>query len=63
MIRHLLLFVGCFLSVVASAEIHAVWDHTGRGLYPGDWLHTISILKASHVTDLFVNVAGADFAH
>ena len=47
----------------SAAEIHAVWDHTGRGLYPGDWAHTIRILKASHVTDLFVNVAGADFAH
>ena len=44
-------------------EIHAVWDHTGRGLYPGNWPQTISVLKASHVTDLFVNVAGADFAH
>ena len=63
MMRTLLLFVCCSLSALASAEIHAVWDHTGRGLYPGDWPHTISILKASHVTDLFVNVAGADFAH
>ena len=48
---------------VAAAEIHAVWDHTGRGLHPGNWPQTIAVLKASHVTDIFVNVAGADFAH
>ena len=45
------------------AEIHAVWDHTGAGLYPGNWPRTIKLLKDSHVTDLFVNVAGAGFAH
>ena len=44
-------------------EIHAVWDHTGCGLYPGDWPRTVQLLKAAHVTDLFVNVAGAGFAH
>ena len=44
-------------------EIRAVWDHTGHGLYPGNWPKTMQILKRSHVTDLFVNVAGIDFAH
>ena len=44
-------------------EIHAVWDHTGCGLYPGDWSRTMRLLKARGVTDLFVNVAGAGFAH
>ena len=46
-----------------KGEIHAVWDHSGCGLYPGDWAKTMRILKASQVTDLFVNVAGAGFAH
>ena len=58
--------LGLVLSLAASAgaaEIHAVWDHTGRGLYPGNWPKTIRILREAHVTDLFVNVAGADFAH
>jgi len=50
-------------STLSAAEIHAVWDHSGRGLYPGSWPKTIQLLKQSHVTDLFVNVAGADFAH
>ena len=44
-------------------EMHAVWDHTGLGLYPGDWPRTMRILRANGVTDLFVNVAGAGFAH
>ena len=47
----------------ATAEIHAVWDHSGCGLYPGDWPRTIALLKDAGVTDLFVNVAGAAFAH
>ena len=58
--------LGLVLSLAVSAgaaEIHAVWDHTGRGLYPGNWPKTIRILREAHVTDLFVNVAGADFAH
>ena len=46
-----------------KGEIHAVWDHSGCGLYPGDWPKTIALLKAARVTDLFVNVAGAGFAH
>ena len=50
-------------SATPLAEIHAVWDHTGRGLYPGNWPKTMQVLKAAHVTDIFVNVAGPDFAH
>ena len=44
-------------------EIHAVWDHSGQGLYPGDWPRTMRLLAANGITDLFVNVAGAGFAH
>ena len=46
-----------------AGEIRAVWDHSGCGLYPGNWPRTIAVLKANGVTDLFVNVAGAGFAH
>jgi len=49
--------------VPRRGEIHAVWDHSGCGLYPGNWARTIRLLKEAHVTDLFVNVAGAGFAH
>ncbi len=44
-------------------EIHAVWDHSGCGLYPGDWPRTFRLLKANGITDIFVNFAGAGFAH
>ena len=46
-----------------KGEIHAVWDHSGCGLYPGNWARTMHILREARVTDLFVNVAGAGFAH
>jgi len=46
-----------------KGEIHAVWEHSGAGLYPGDWPRTIKLLRENRVTDIFVNVAGAGFAH
>ena len=49
--------------VPRPGEIHAVWDHSGCGLYPGNWPQTMAVLRNAHVTDLFVNVAGAGFAH
>ena len=52
-----------FQLAFGQPEIHAVWDHSGRGLYPGNWPKTMQVLKSANVTDLFVNVAGPDFAH
>ncbi len=49
--------------VPRAGEIHAVWDHSGCGIYPGNWAQTMRLLKEARVTDLFVNVAGAGFAH
>ena len=49
--------------VPLRGEIHAVWDQSGCGLYPGNWPLTIKVLRESRVTDLFVNFAGAAFAH
>jgi len=46
-----------------TGEIRAVWEQSGKGLYPGDWRRTFRVLKANGVTDLFVNVGGIDFAH
>lgn len=46
-----------------AGEIHAVWEHSGLGLYPGDWPRTFRVLRANGITDLFVNVSGAGFAH
>ena len=49
--------------VPRKGEIHATWDHSGCGLYPGNWPRTMRLLQESRITDLFVNVAGAAFAH
>jgi len=46
-----------------KGEIRAVWDHSGMGLYPGDWQRTCRLLKNAGFSDLYVNVAGASFAH
>jgi len=46
-----------------KGEIRAVWDHSGRGLYPGEWPRTCRLLKDAGITDIYVNVAGAGFAH
>ena len=46
-----------------SGEIRAVWEHSGQGLYPGNWPRTFRELQRYGITDLFVNVAGAGFAH
>ena len=61
----LCLCVSVFLIVsgLEAAEIHAVWDHSGRGLYPGNWAKTMAVLKKGNVTDLYLNVGGVDFAH
>ncbi|MBO7208088.1 MAG: hypothetical protein J6W10_10820, partial [Kiritimatiellae bacterium] len=40
--------------VPLRGEIHAVWDQSGCGLYPGNWPLTIKVLRESRVTDLFV---------
>ena len=58
------LIFSCFhILTLPAGEIHAVWDHSGRGLYPGNWPKTMRVLRSANVTDLFVNVAGVDFAH
>ena len=46
-----------------KGEIRAVWDHSGMGLYPGDWPRTCKLLKDAGISDLYVNVAGCGFAH
>ena len=46
-----------------NGEIRAVWDHTGMGLYPGDWNRTCQVLKENGISDLFLCVGGAGFSH
>lgn len=47
----------------SPGEICAVWDHSGLGLYPGDWKRTCRELSAAGITDLFVNFAAPGYAH
>ena len=46
-----------------AGEIRAVWEHSGFGLFPGDWPRTFRELRRYGITDIFVNVSGAGFAH
>ena len=46
-----------------AGEIRAVWDHSGQGLYPGDWARTCRMLKAAGITDIMVNVAAPGWTH
>lgn len=45
-----------------AGEVCGVWDHSGQGLYPGDWPKTAKVLASHGVTDVYVNVAGGGFA-
>ncbi len=44
-------------------EFSGVWDHTGLGLYPGNWSKTARILADSGMNAVFVNVAWPGLAH
>ena len=45
-----------------TGEVCGVWDHSGQGLFPGDWERTAKVLATYGITDLYLNVAGAGFA-
>ncbi len=44
-------------------EFRAVWDHTGLGLYPGDWRKTCRILADTGINVILPNVVWAGLAH
>ncbi len=46
-----------------AGERRGVWDHSGAGLYPGDWTRTMVALEAGGVTDLFINALWPGVAH
>ena len=51
------------LQTPRRGELRAVWEHSGMGLFPGDWPRTCRAVKEAGFSDLIVNVAGAGFAH
>jgi len=46
-----------------NQEFRGVWDHTGMGLYPGNWAKTARILADAGMHAVFVNVLWAGLAH
>ncbi|MDP2990975.1 MAG: family 10 glycosylhydrolase, partial [Kiritimatiellota bacterium] len=46
-----------------NKEFRGVWDHTGMGLYPGNWSKTARILADAGMHAVFVNVLWAGLAH
>jgi uncharacterized lipoprotein YddW (UPF0748 family) len=44
-------------------EMRGVWEHTGTGIYPGDWAKTCRLLARQGITDIFVNLLSAGTAH
>lgn len=44
-------------------EFRGVWDHSGAGLFPGDWPRTCHILKSRGINAVFPNVAWGGLAH
>ena len=44
-------------------ELRGVWEHSGLGLYPGDWDRTCKLLRKTGVTDLYVNLLWPGQAH
>lgn len=45
------------------SEFRGIWDHSGVGLYPGDWDRTCRVLASNGITDLLVNVLWSGAAH
>lgn len=46
-----------------AGEFRGVWEHSGLGLYPGDWDRTCRRLAELGIRDLFVNVLSPVRAH
>lgn len=46
-----------------AREFRGVWNHSGLGLYPGDWPRTARLLKNSGMTAVFPNLLWAGTAH
>ncbi len=62
-LRRSLLVTYGLLQSPRAGEIRAVWDHSGQGLYPGDWPRTCRLLKEGGISDIMVNVASPGFSH
>lgn len=48
---------------IKTDEFRGVWNHSGMGLYPGDWNKTCKLLAASGITAVFPNMLWPGVAH
>lgn len=62
-VRRLLSDVYALLQVPSEGEFRGIWDHSGQGLYPGDWHRTCALLRRSGFTAIFPNMLSAAYAH
>jgi uncharacterized lipoprotein YddW (UPF0748 family) len=46
-----------------NGERRGVWNHSGLGLYPGDWPRTCRFLAEHGITDLYPNMLWPGLAH
>lgn len=46
-----------------AGEFRGVWDHSGVGLFPGDWPRTASLLRDHGINAVFANLAWGGLAH
>ena len=46
-----------------AGEFRGVWDHSGMGLFPGDWPRTASLLRRHGINAVFANLAWGGLAH
>lgn len=47
----------------APGEFRGVWDHSGAGLFPGDWDRTARLLAENGIPAVFPNMLWAGLAH
>lgn len=62
-IRQLLTDAYALVQLPRGKEFVGVWDHTGLGLYPGDWDRTCAALSKLGVTAIFPNLVWGGVAH
>jgi len=61
--KDLLFSVYGLLQFPITNEFRGVWDHTGLGLFPGDWERTCELLRDNGFTAVLPNMLSAGYAH
>ncbi|MDO9541782.1 MAG: family 10 glycosylhydrolase, partial [Kiritimatiellia bacterium] len=62
-IKRNLAIAGVMNQNIKANEFRGVWNHSGLGLYPGNWNKTCQLLAQSGITAVFPNILWAGMAH